>query len=394
MRQEQFAEAVGVSVEAVKKWERRGATITLSPPYAARMDRKLQEAGVDVAERFWSILEIQDTAKVSTRPAAMLESGALGMATEGALASRPLVAAFADSGVDHVRHFLDKRMTIIESDNIYGSAVTLPDVLGSIARMLALRKAKVVESRPVLRLLAMYAETAAWQFQDQRDFASAQHWAEKALTWSHQIGDTYCIGLSLVRMSQLACDMGDFESGRELAEQARRTAPPDSLFAAAAVTFGAHAAALDGDRSGSAHAYDAARTLVARATTDPAWGFFLDHSYIDAHHAHTLAELGRHATAAQQFADAIARMQAGYPRERGVYLARAAVAYMAAGEIEPAARLGRQALAIGTVTGSGRIMNKVITLAGMIDPASRLPGVGEFVEEFETWKDTRCLDPM
>ncbi|MEG8181623.1 hypothetical protein GZH49_24290 [Nocardia terpenica] len=424
--QEQFAEAVGVSVEAVKKWERRGETITLSAPYAARMDRTLAEVSSEVAERFWSILNGPDTVRIDSgsKLGALLESGsdadhvlvpartatgeivlmslprrtfitgvgagAVGMAANMALASEPLASAFADSGVDHVQHFLNKRMTIIESDNIYGSAVTLPEVLGAITRMQALRRAKVVESRPILRLLSMYAETAAWQFQDQRDFDRDQQWAEKALAWAHQVGDSYYIGLALVRMSQLACDMGDFEGGNEHAEEARRTAPPDSLFTAAAVTFGAHAAALYGDRSRSARDYDNARTLVDRATTDLAWGFFLDHSYIDAYQAHTFAESGQYAAATRQYADATARMQAGYPRERGVYLARAAVAHMAVGEIEPATRLGGQALAIGVATGSGRIMDKVATLVGMIDPASTQPDVGEFVGAFETWKDTSC----
>ncbi|WP_235746986.1 dihydrofolate reductase family protein [Nocardia coffeae] len=42
----------------------------------------------------------------------------------------------------------------------------------------------------------------------------------------------------------------------------------------------------------------------------------------------------------------------------------------AAGQIEPAAALGNQALQIGVATGSGRIMERVNILAGMIDPAS------------------------
>ncbi|MEV6432481.1 hypothetical protein [Nocardia sp. NPDC051463] len=426
-KQEEFAATVGVSVEALKKWERRKRSIQLSASYAARMDRELQRADAAVVERFWSILE--DPATVSVKAGsnlgALLESsadtdyvlvpartvtgevvlvslprrsfivgvGAVGVGASAALSSRPLADAFAHSGIDHVKHFLDKRMGIIESDNIYGAAVTLPEVLSAIARMEALRRAKVADSKAMLRLLAIYAETAAWQYQDQRAFKDAQRWAEKALTWSHQLGDSYCIGLSLVRLSQLATDMADFEGGKEWADAAERTAPPGSLFVAAAVTFGAHALALGGDRSASARCYDTARTLVDRADTDPEWGFFLDHSYINAYQAHSLAETGEYATATKQFAEATACLQAGYPRERGVYLARTAVAHLGAGEIEPAARLGLQALHIGTGTGSGRIMDKVITLAGMIDSASRQPGVDEFVDEFEKWKAANCPDP-
>jgi hypothetical protein len=102
--------------------------------------------------------------------------------------------------------------------------------------------------------------------------------------------------------------------------------------------------------------------------------------------------LGDHAAAITQFDDATARMQSGYPRDRGVYLARSAVPHMAAGHIEPAAALGTQALQIGVATGSGRIMERVTALAGMMDPASTQTGVGEFVDEFEQWKAASCPD--
>ncbi|WP_460697419.1 helix-turn-helix domain-containing protein [Nocardia thraciensis] len=422
--QEAFAAWAGVSVEAVKKWERRKETIQLTPRYAQQLDRKLQQAETGVVERFWSILGGPTTVGVDAahKLGALLESGidadyvlvptrtatgevvlvsvprrnfvlGIGAGVAGAaLSSQPLAAMFANTDIDHVQHFLDKRMTIIESDNLYGAKETLPEVLTAITRMQALRRAKVVDSQTILRLLAMYAETAAWQFQDQRMFEKAQHWAEKALTWSHQLGDNYYVGLSLVRMSQLACDMDDYEGGREFAEEARRSAPPDSLFAAAAVTFGAHAQALAGEPAASARGYQESRTMVESADTDPAWGFFLDQSYIDAYEAYSLAETGKYRSATQQFATATARMQSGYPRDKGVYLARAAVAHIAAGEIEPAAQLGLEALRIGIGTESGRIMAKVVQLGEAIDPASAQPGVGEFVAAYQEWKDPSCPD--
>ncbi len=84
--------------------------------------------------------------------------------------------------------------------------------------------------------------------------------------------------------------------------------------------------------------------------------------------------------------------QSGYPRDRGVYLARAAVAHMAAGDIEPAARLGLDALHIGVGTESGRILAKVVQLREAIDPASKQPGVGEFVTAYQEWKVPSCPD--
>ena len=428
MKREEFAAHTGVSVEAVKKWERRKETIELSAPYAARMDRKLSEVDSVVSERFRLILQELEAAAVTaddqlvTSPEPLADAdriqvrartaagkvvwmsvprrtfvagvgaGAVGVAASAVLSSNSLAAVFAHSDIDHIKFFRDKRMHIIESDNIYGSASTLPDVLASLDRMHALRAAKVVDSKSILRLMAMYAETAAWQYQDQRMFNESQRWAEKALTWSHQLGDNYYIGLSLVRMGQLASDRGDGASSGELAQAATRTAPSASLFTAAAVAYNAHALALEGNRSASARTYDAARALVDQADTDPVWGFFLDHSYIDAYQAHSLTTLGDHTAAMTQFEQATAHMQSGYPRDRGVYLARSAVAHMSAGHIEPAAALGLQALQIGMATGSGRILERVIALAGMMDSASTQTGVGEFADEFQQWKAASCPD--
>lgn len=432
LKQEPFAEYVGASLDAVKKWETRGATIRLSSPFAARMDAKLASAGSAVAERFWSLLQSPATVSLDAPPpvAASLELDAedcivvsartltgevvlvsiprrdfvlgIGAGTVGAVAStssaprsfarKALAGILANADIDHVAHFEKLRMVLIESDNVYGSAETLPHVLSALDLLQQLKEARVGDSRGILRMRAIYAETAAWQYQDQRDFGRAQYWAAKSLQWSHQLADDYCIGMSLVRMSQLACDQDDSDEADELAGAAHRSAPDDSLFAAAALTFRAHALALSDDDLGSARAYDHARTIVERADHDPQWGMFLDHSYIDAHQARTFAETGKFGPATAQFADAMARMQPGYPRDKGVYLARTAVAHMAAGEIEPAALLGKTALEIGVGTGSVRILHKVKKLSGMIDAASTQPGVAEFRDAFSQWEAQECPD--
>ncbi|MEU6584258.1 hypothetical protein [Nocardia sp. NPDC046763] len=311
--------------------------------------------------------------------------------TKGPVGST-LAALFADTSIDHVRHFDKLRMSLIESDNLYGSAQTLPHVLSALDLLGRLKRGKVGDPRGILRMQAMFAETAAWQYQDQRDFIQADNWAAKALRWSHQLADDYYIGLSLVRMSQLACDQGDATEAAELATAARRSAPPDSLFSAAALTFRAHGQALDGDPLGSARAYDDARKIVEVAPDDPKWGMFLDHSYVDAHQAYTSAETGDYSRATTQFAAAIAHMQPDYQRDKGVYLARVAVAHMAAGEIEPAAAAGGRALEIGIGTRSARILHKVRELSGMIDSVSTQTGVAEFRDAVTAWKDASCLD--
>ncbi|MGX1806281.1 helix-turn-helix domain-containing protein [Nocardia sp. NPDC055321] len=434
LKQGPFAEFVGVSVDCVKKWERREGTITLSSAYAARMDQKLDAVDAAVVQRFRALLieprtrsnldavepvqpletDSDDCVAVSARTfagevallsiprrsfVASIGAGAVwaaasnaDIAVQNAWAGKAFAEMFANSRIDHVKHFDSLRMSLIESDNIYGSARTLPHVLGALDLLDQLKKSKVGDPDGIARMRAMFAETAAWQFQDQRDFANAQFWAARALQWSHQVADDYYVGLSLVRMSQLACDQGDGAEAEELAGAAHRSAPGDSLFAAASLTFRAHALALANDRGESARTYDRARGIVDRAQHDPKWGMFLDNSYIDAHEAHTCAEIGEFVSATQQFEGALAQMQPGYPRDKGVYLARAAVAHMYAGEIEPAARLGLEALQIGVGTSSARILHKVRHLSGMIDSASTQPGVAEFRHAYATWKAQEWSD--
>ncbi|WP_067688930.1 hypothetical protein [Nocardia jejuensis] len=434
LKQGPFAEFVGVSIDSVKKWERRGATITLSSDYAARMDMRLAAANSAVLQRFQALRESEATSNTeAVEPAVPLGADAddcvvvpartvtgevvlvslprrsfvtgIGVGTVWAavssnkasvglsLAQKAFAGMFANAQIDHVKHFDSLRMSLIESDNIYGSAHTLPHVISALDLLAQLKRSKVGDPEGILRMCAMFAETAAWQFQDQRDFVNAQFWAARALQWSHQLADDYCIGLSLVRMSQLACDRGDGEEAEELAAAAQRTAPDDSLFAAASSTFRAHALALDHDHAASARTYDHARAIVERADNDPKWGMFLDDSYIDVHQAHTFAEIGEFGSATARFADAMSRMQPGYPRDKGVYLARAAVAHMNAGEIEPATSSGLEALRIGVGTGSARILHKVRHLSGMIDAASTQPGVAEFQDAFATWKAQEWSDP-
>ncbi|MFE6862019.1 helix-turn-helix domain-containing protein [Nocardia sp. NPDC057668] len=435
LKQEPFAEFVGVSLDTVKKWERRRETIALSSAYAARMDERLLAADAAVVQRFQSLLgtgaasqtplaetpssdflDGDDSVVVSGRTLAgeivlvsvprrtfvtSVGAGAVWAVTAGgdaamrkALAGKAFAGMFAGARIDHIKHFNSLRMSLIESDNVYGSARTLPHVVSALDLLDQLKRSKVADAETLLKMRAMFAETAAWQFQDQCDYASAQFWAARALQWSHQLADDYYIGLSLVRMSQLACDQGDADEAEELATAAHRSAPGDSLFAAASLTFRAHALALDHDRAGSARAYDQARRTVERAGQDPEWGMFLDDSYIDAHQAHTFAEIGEFTSATRQFEDAISRMQPGYLRDKGVYLARAAVAHMYAGEIEPAAALGTEALEIGVGTASARILRKVRQLSGMIDTGSTQAGVAEFRDAFATWKAQEWPDRM
>jgi tetratricopeptide (TPR) repeat protein len=151
--------------------------------------------------------------------------------------------------------------------------------------------------------------------------------------------------------------MGDRRAAVELAETASGMAPPDTRLPAIATTYAAHGHALGGDAAESARAYHLANELIDSTDMSPGsqWGTWLDAAYIGVQHAHSLAVLGNHAEAAEGFEQALSELPTGYPRDRGVYLARAALAHAGCREADRAASLGTEALAVGGHTGSGRI---------------------------------------
>lgn len=108
-------------------------------------------------------------------------------------------------------------------------------------------------------------------------------------------------------------------------------APPSTRLAAVASTYAAHGYALAGDHTASDRSYDQAQELLDNTDIDPqsSWGAWLDAPYIEVQRARSLVVLGNHATAVEGFEQAIDRLPGGYPQDRGVYLARAAMAHAA-----------------------------------------------------------------
>ncbi|WP_378735566.1 hypothetical protein [Nocardia brasiliensis] len=421
--QEKFAETLKMSLGGVKKWERLKSASVLSAYYAAKLDRLLEETqrvNPGAAARFWSTVH---TTPTTVEGDALLQSGVsaelaaadddqvlvsvrtltgevvlvslprravvlgMGAGMLAAATGASNVRAIANSRIDHVQHFRELRLSLIESDNLFGSGRVLPLMEDNVRVMRELRRGGIGDSAGLLRMQILYAEGCAWLHQDGRRFDEAQYWGDRAVEWSLSSGDNYFLALSLIRKAQLADDMGNGLDAVELAEAAERAAPAGTRFPTAAAVYAGLGYAMSGQRSNSERAFDRARTIVTDAEFDSTWGFFLDMSYIDVHQALGRMTLGDHRASTNQYAAAIARMQSGYPRDHGVYLARKALAHNAAGEIEPAAADGLEALRIGVETGSARIIHEVNQLAAAIDITSKQPGVGEFRAALETWKE-------
>lgn len=276
------------------------------------------------------------------------------------------------------------RQVLRDSDNLFGPRqVIAPATRQARAVHQAAIRARGAGQRELLQVDAQFADLVGWLYQDSGDQQAARYWLDRALESSHLAGDEGSVAFILARKSQLAADMGDPAEAVAAAEAAMRLARPRTRVAAAAAAYAGHGYALSGDRAGSERLYGQARSVLGQAGDDDApWPFFCDQAYVSIQQAHSLAVLGQHAAAAEGFRSAISSLRPGYHRDRGVYVAREAAAYAGAGELELAAGLGMEALAIGTDTLSARIFSELAALDRVLGARPTPAAAGRFRAAF------------
>jgi tetratricopeptide (TPR) repeat protein len=289
------------------------------------------------------------------------------------------VAALAVTPPDDrpAERFLAARRALRDNDNLFGPR----DVIPLAARQLQIIQRvadglRGTDRRELLLPQIQFADLLGWLYQDSCEYGAAQHWLDRALEWAHLLADHSCVTFILCRKAQLACDSGHPGEAISLAEAAMRAAGDDSVLGAVAATYGAHAYALDGDAAASSRLYDLALADAGSGTTP--WAAFFDPAYIGIYRAQSRAVLGDHAAAAEGFGEAIRRLRPSYRRDRGVYQARQARAFVGAGEPEHAAAIGLHALTIATETRSARILTELATLEAAVSRAADTPAVAAF----------------
>ncbi|WUH92076.1 helix-turn-helix domain-containing protein [Streptomyces sp. NBC_00433] len=314
---------------------------------------------------------------------ALLRGGAAG----AALAASGLPAALATRGsafvpdVHPVTHLQQLRRALVDCDNVLGPIDVIPTVRDHIRLIQRLRaEATGADRLALLQVQAEYAEFCGWLCQDAGDHRAAEYWTDRALTWSHVADNPELVAYVMVRKAQLAGDMRDPAEAVDLAAAARVLAPPRSRLSAMGAMYGAHGHALSGDRTACARAYDTALDLVSDLHEDSPRrrGGWLDSAYVHAQRAHSLSVLGDHKAAAEGFTQAIHTLPPTYRRDRGVYLARAAVAQVHSGEPELAAVTGSQALPIAAETRSARIFGELSALDAGLSRWHNVPAVTDF----------------
>jgi transcriptional regulator with XRE-family HTH domain/tetratricopeptide (TPR) repeat protein len=291
-------------------------------------------------------------------------------------------AAYSDTPVERLQR---ARRLLIDSDNLLGPGQAINAAREHIEVIKELRRdTKGADRQALMELQTQYAEFASWLYQDLGDFNSAEFWLDRAFQWSHTVGDGDLTSYIMARKAQLAGETRDLVDVVDLAEAAQRMARPRSRLAAVARTYESYGHALRGEPTDSERAIEDVRNSLDRVSGDTTpWGVWLNEQYVEVHRAQGLEVLGNHAQAAEIFTAAIKTLPDGYHRDRGVYLARAAVAHVGAGSPEEAAVVGLQALTVAKDTGSGRIIRELARLDKSLLPWQHQSEVANFRANFD-----------
>ncbi|MGH3849360.1 MAG: hypothetical protein ACRDRT_06620, partial [Pseudonocardiaceae bacterium] len=286
----------------------------------------------------------------------------------GAVASGyPFVARTAPEAapgldVHPVEHFQHMKKVLMDNDAMFGPRGVVLLVQEQIDALQRLRQGcRGADGQELLHVQTQFAELCGWFYQDAGDYLAAAYWSGRALEWAHMCGDRDAIAYILARKSHLAADVGDVAEAADAAEAALNMAPRTVRVVTIATAFTAHGHALKGDGANSERSYATARDLLARREADPAspWARKVDYSYVEGQRARSLTFLGEYGAAVDSFQRAISGLPPGFRRDRGVYLAREAVAHVGHGDVEQASTVGLRALAIGAETRSARIVREL-----------------------------------
>lgn len=290
-----------------------------------------------------------------------------------------VVPAFDD--VHPVEHFQRLRQELIENGMLFGPRHVIPVVRDQVGLIQQLRSSlRGTDQQELIRVQAQYTEFCGWLHKDVGEHYLAELWMDRALGLSHLAADHDLTVYVLAAKSELAGDMGVAADAVNAGEQALRMAAPRSRLAALAATRAARGYAINGDQVATERAYDCARELLATSEHDPNSldGQWLTENRITLSQAHSWTLLGDFPRAVEGFQSALTAARSTRRLSRGVYLARAALASAGAREVEQAAVLGLEALAIGTDTRSGRILTELARLDDMLAPWDTVPAVADF----------------
>ena len=345
-----FAEHLGIAERTVAKWEASGSAMVPVPVMQAALDTVLARASDDAKGRFGMLLAA--TRDPGRSPGSAV---ALGVATPAAPA--PVPRQLDPEAIRRLRTIL---LEYVKIDNLLGPVHLLDLVtvhLNFIGELLIVASGQI--RTELLTVGSWYAEFAGWLHQDAGNPRLATYWTDRALGWVKAAGDPLRVSYVLMRKSNQASGLGDAARTLGLAQAALRG--QDRLsprVRALALRQEARGHALYGDTTACARALEAAREQAAapddHGDDERTLAAYCTPSYIDGEAADCWMLLGQPRKAVAILEHGLAEWPAPYQRDRGLNLARLAVAHATDREPERACAVAQQAAAIVSNTWSAR----------------------------------------
>jgi transcriptional regulator with XRE-family HTH domain len=380
MTMPEFAERPGVAVRTVAKWEAHGSAIVPVPVMQAVLDTMLARASDEAKSRFGILVAAHGDGVQFEEPGAevLAELGGTALA-----APAPVPERLDPEAIGRLRTIL---MEYIKIDNLLGPAHLLALMklhLEFIGELLTVASGHV--RTELLTTGAWYAEFAGWLHQDAGNPRPAAYWTNRALGWARAADNPLMVSYVLMRMSNQASGIGDASRTLGLAEAALRG--QDRLLPharALVLRQEARGHALSGDPAACARALAAAQEQAAapedqRDGEGPLTGHCTP-SYIDEEAADCWMLLGQPRQAVAILEHGLAAWPAPYERDRGLNVARLAVAHAASREPEQACSVGQEAAAIIGNTWSARATAELRRLPALLAPWPELAPVAELRE--------------
>jgi tetratricopeptide (TPR) repeat protein len=257
------------------------------------------------------------------------------------------------------------------ADKMLGPRQLLGPVMAQLEVLDNLRKqSRPPAAKPLLQMLAQYAEFAGWLQQDAGDIAAAMYWSDRASQWAQSAGDYQMVAYLLIRKSNIVCLADDATTVIELATAAQDVPGGlDPKIVALAAQQEARGWALLGDFDHCRPKLDTAADLLRNHPDepDPAAPVYIHHYDLDTleeQSATCYRSVGRAEDAISILERKIKQLPETMHRDRGHQMAKLANAVVATKQPEPekAAHLGLACLDIARLTGSARIEKELHAL--------------------------------
>ncbi|MGH3977109.1 MAG: hypothetical protein ACRDS9_27930 [Pseudonocardiaceae bacterium] len=307
--------------------------------------------------------------------AATVWSGLTGAPTAG--------KAYPRIGADAITGLQARLSHLSHLDDLLGSG-KLRDLAAAELRLLTETTHNADTERRLYGLAAQASRLCGWLCYDSGLHAAAQRYYLTALRASATAGDALTGANTLAFQAIQIYTVGNPRDAVDLMQIARATIQGRSTPKTLAILHAREARACSkiNERQRCHRALDAAfESLTTTCDHEPEWCYWINDTEIHMLAGSCALDLGDPRRALDHFTTAQTGFDTGrFPGGAAIYLARAAEAHLALGDLDAAAGLGAQALRCHTTIDSARGDQALIGLRTKLAHHGRIPTVREFLE--------------